>query len=138
MQRLFKRTVAAVAIASQVAGCAGTEHFERAMQSNVGLTEETLVDKLGPPDTAYRLENDDSGTRYLTWVKAGKAASVNAETPRCRMTFKVGPNSIVQAYSYDGNACNNDRSSGPGWWDIVGTVLVIAATGGLLLLGVGK
>ncbi|HEX2886902.1 hypothetical protein [Vineibacter terrae] len=134
----FKRVAASVAIASQLAACGGTEHFEHAMQSNVGLTEQSLVDKLGPPDTTYKLENDDSGMRYLTWVKTGSAASSNSESPRCRMTFKVGPNSIVQAYSYDGNACNDGRSSGPGWWDVVGTVLVIAATGGLLLLGVGR
>lgn len=105
------------------------------MQARVGLTEEGLVDRLGPPDATYRLENDDSGTRYLTWVKAGKAASMNAETPRCRMTFKVGPDSIVRGYSYDGSACNDGGSSGPGWWDVVSTVLVIAATAGLVLLG---
>lgn len=135
MQQPLRRVAAAIAVASVLAGCAGTQQFERTMQSNLGVTEQALVDKLGPPDTVYKLESDDSGTRYLTWLKTGKAASINAETPRCRMTFKVGPDSLVQAYSYDGNACNDDGSSGPGWWDIVGTVLVVAATGGLILLG---
>ena len=137
MWRSIRRLAGAIVVAAQLAGCAGSGDFERTMQARVGLTAETLVDRLGPPDATYRLDNDDSGTRYLTWVKAGKAASMNAETPRCRMTFKVGPDSVVQGYSYDGSACNDGSSSGPGWWDVVSTVLVIAATGGLILLGGG-
>jgi hypothetical protein len=116
-------------------GCAGDEGFKKAMDATVGTTEVALVDRLGPPDTTYRVDGDDSGAKYLTWRKTGRGPA-NAYNPAyCSMTFRVDRYGVVQSYRYDGTTCNDSSSAAPHWFDVVGMVLagIGMVVGGILL-----
>ncbi len=108
---------AALAVASAaIFGCASTARVEETLNTYLGLSEDQLVQRLGPPNAVYETPQ----AKYLTygWRSSGyftgappsgkvvgktpPSASVQSfpYSPSCRVTFGV-EKSYVTTYRYD-------------------------------------
>lgn len=95
------------------------EKFERAVNAWVGQPEQSLIDKLGPPEGVYEL----NGKKYLTWTNSSTSyvpqtvhnstIGNNVQTNvyggyyrswYCKVTYIV-EKEIIVSWRYDGNAC---------------------------------
>lgn len=108
-------------------GCATTAQFEEKLKTYVGLSEDEVVQRLGPPDNVY----ETSETRYLTYARSvsgyvpgvapryqtnvvGNTAYTTpvggspgyGYTNSCRVSFGL-KSGRVAIYRYEGNGCRS-------------------------------
>lgn len=98
---------------------ATTEKFEKAVNSWVGSSEQSLIDKLGPPDNVYELDGKkylsfvNSSTSYVPQTVHNTTVGNNIQTNvyggysrswYCKVTYIV-EKGIIVSWRYEGNAC---------------------------------
>jgi hypothetical protein len=108
-----------------LSGCATTANFEKMLSTWVGVSEENLISRWGPPTRAYA----SGRTKYLTFDKSatgyvpgtpptysttviGNTAYTNTHggtsgyvyTKNCSTTFTI-TNGVVSSWRWEGNAC---------------------------------
>jgi len=121
--------IACMWLATLLAGCATTDHYERSLNALVGLQESELVQKLGRPNRTY----DANGFRYLVYesrdiafipgtangyqtmgqgvherrMAIGGSPDVAIEAT-CITTFEIEQAKVI-AWAHKGNYCKSAR-----------------------------
>lgn len=108
-------------------GCATQENYRNALKKSIGMTEETLISRIGVPNRIYELNNkkylvysesqssfipgydnrsyDVNTYGYTTTVtQTGYARPSYYANYNCETTFIIEDN-IVQGFTFKGNAC---------------------------------
>ncbi len=103
-----------------LSGCATQEKYAQMLSNYVGLSEEDLISRMGPPDSFYELNQQ---TKYLTYKRErnyynppsatthfwGNSAYTDfyggyEEKLWCNTTFTL-KNRIITDYRFEGNNC---------------------------------
>lgn len=125
VQRLAVIVSALIALTA----CASGKSYEELLQQWVGASERELVSTWGAPDAAY---TNDDGSKILTWRESRteyrpgeiytilethivdgvkQVVPITRQDPgytatyECTTNFIVGPNGVVQRFTYSGNGC---------------------------------
>lgn len=108
-------------------GCATQENYRNELKKSIGMSEETLISRIGVPNRIYELNNKkylvyiDSNTVYVPGYGQNRynindygytttASQVGYSTPgyyanyNCETTFIVESGAII-GFTFKGNAC---------------------------------
>lgn len=117
---MMKRILAAVLMLA-IAGCATKARFQKQMDGLLGASEQSLVARMGPPQSVY----DNAGTRILTYSQnrtnyipgsaptyqmiGNTAYPMGGSDPMimqlsCTVNFTI-TDGLVQSYRFQGNNC---------------------------------
>lgn len=83
-----------------LASCIRVEYKRSLTDSFVGMKEQELVTRIGPPDNVYEIGN----ARYLTYYKTVQGNN-GYIAGRCKITFTFFDKKLDN-WQYDGNICN--------------------------------
>ena len=84
-----------------LASCIRVEYKRTLADSFIGMKEQELVTRIGPPDNVYAIGD----ARYLTYYKALQDGN-GYITGRCKLTFTFYKEKLDN-WQYEGNLCDH-------------------------------
>jgi hypothetical protein len=91
-----------------LSACATTQHYENAINTWVGSSEEALVSQWGAPTNTYQVSDSK---KILTYVHSNGGSAYTAygvtsySTNYCKTEFFVGPLKTIESTRWEGNMC---------------------------------
>lgn len=89
-------------------GCKTTEGYKQVVASWVGSDINELIKSWGPPDSVFKLPNNDI---MYTWLSDGGSVAMPignifyAVRKSCKTTFTTNEQGIITTWSFKGNTC---------------------------------
>ncbi|MBR1648873.1 MAG: hypothetical protein IJ689_04670 [Alphaproteobacteria bacterium] len=116
----MKKAFFILCLAGLLSGCATQAKYAMLLNNTLGLSEEDLINRFGPPDSVYEL---NSTTKYLTYKRSSVFYNPPSATTQfygntaytqyyggyqqnvwCNTTFTI-KSQTVSDYRFEGNDC---------------------------------